>query len=37
MSNEDIGYDLERDGLEGWMAFGEAMEEQRQVLLCKIL
>ena len=37
MSNEDVGDDLEGDCLQRWVAFGEAVEEERQVLFSKVL
>ena len=37
MCDQDVGYDLESDGLQCWMAFGEAMQEEGKVLFGKVL
>ena len=37
MCDEDVGDDLEGDGLEGWVPFGEAVEEEGEVLFGEVL
>lgn len=37
MSGEDVGDDLERNGLQRGVAFGEAVQEQCQILFGQVL